>query len=84
MCTRPLEAESRSWSCRELESGLLLGSQNSEVQNEQLNLTDSKLETDLSGKSQSGEVEDMESNGVVLNDSDLGHAGMVNSQKVRR
>ena len=59
----------------------MLGYQNNEVQNEQLDLNDSKVGTDLSGKSQSGEVEDMESDGVVINYSDLGHAGMVNSQK---
>ena len=61
-------------SSRELESGLLLGSQNNEVQNKQLDLTDSKVETDLSG-----EVEDIESDGLVINYSDLEHAGMVNS-----
>ena len=44
-------------------------------------MTDSKVETDLSGESQSGEVEDIESDGVVINDSDLGHAEMVNTQK---
>ena len=45
--TRSMTKRKNVGSSRELESGLLLGSQNSEVQNEQLNLTDSKLETDL-------------------------------------
>ena len=60
---------------------MLLSSQNNEVQNEQIDLTDSKVETDLSGESQSGEVEDIESNGVVINNSDLGNAKKVNYQK---